>query len=306
MKRLHLHTKQQGIAVISAMLIASLVASISAYLLFQHQILINQIENHFSASQARWMSSAAVEWSRAILAEDAKLGTVDHLKEPWARRLPATPFETGTIKGFISDQQAFFNLNNLSRGTTDVQAFKKFISDAGGNAGAVDALVDWMDPDFEVTLPNGAEDNAYIAQAAPYKTANQQLTEVGNLSRVIGFTNEMLVKTAQYSVVLPEPTPINLNTASAEVLGLALPELSQFEVGSIISQRNTQPFESTGEVIQFLGDKQAKISENRIAVGSRYFLVNTQAHYGKTIVNATTLLKRDGSGWPQLIWKKYT
>jgi general secretion pathway protein K len=168
MKSHDLQIKQQGIAVISAMLIAALVASISAYLLFQHQMLINQIENHFSASQARWMSDAAVEWSRAILAEDAKLGVVDHLKEPWSRRLPPTPFETGTIKGSITDQQAFLNLNNLSgsvSGSVDSQAFKKLISEAGGNPGVVDALVDWIDADFEVTLPNGAEDNVYIAQA---------------------------------------------------------------------------------------------------------------------------------------------
>ena len=154
-------------------------------------------------------------------------------------------------------------------------------------------------------MPNGAEDNAYIAQAAPYKTANQLLTEVGNLSRVMGFTSEMVARTGQYCVVLPEVTTININTASAEVLRFAFPELGQLEVEAIITQRNTQPFQNTGELIKVLGDKP-KITESQISVGSRYFLVITQTRYGKTTVNASALFKREGAGWPQILWKKYT
>jgi general secretion pathway protein K len=314
MRRHNLNTKQRGIAVITAMLIASLVTSIASYLLFKHQMLINQIENHFSATQARWMSVASVEWSRAIMAEDAKLGQIDHLKEPWATKLPKTSFETGSIRGFILDEQAFFNLNNLSRSTisndNESQALKHFITQTGGNTGAVDALVDWIDKDSEVTLPNGAEDNTYIAQALSYKSANQLLTETGNLSRVLGFTNEMVAKVSQYCVVLPEITPININTASAEVLSFAFPELTQFQVESIIAQRNKQPFENVGEFTKILSDISQlslnKISANQISVGSHYFLVNVQARYDKTTVNTSALLRRNNSGWPQIIWKKFS
>jgi general secretion pathway protein K len=314
MKSHNLNIKERGIAVISAMLIAALVASISSFLLFEHQMLINRIENHFSATQARWMSMASIEWSRAIMADDAKLGQIDHLKEPWATKLPKTSFESGTIQGFILDEQAFFNLNNLSRSTisndNESQALKRFISQAGGNTSAVDALVDWIDKDSEVTLPNGAEDNTYIAQALSYKSANQLLTEIGNLSRVLGFTNEMVARVAQYSVVLPEVTPVNINTASAEVLRFAFPELTQFQVESIIAQRNKKSFENIGEFIKMLSDvsqlSSKKILANQISVGSKYFLVNVQARYGKTTVNTSALLLRNNTGWPQIIWKKYS
>ena len=300
---------QLGMAVISAMLIAALVAAMASYLLFEQQLVINQVDNHLSASQARRMSNAAIEWSRAIMAEDAKLGPIDHLHEALARKLPATPFESGLINGFILDEQAFFNLNNLSQsnGSNEaaLQALKLFMAKAGGNPEAVNALVDWIDKDREVTLPNGAEDNAYLAQAASYKTANQLLTEIGNLSRVIGFNNNIVARNTQYFVVLPEVTPINFNTASAEVLRLAFPALGQLELDAIIAQRNIAPFQNTAELMGILGDK-AKVAENQIAVGSRYFLVNTQAVYGKTTVNVSALLKRDGAGWPKIIWKKYT
>jgi general secretion pathway protein K len=309
MRSRHSPANQLGMAVISAMLIAALVAAMASYLLFEQQLVINQVDNHLSASQARRMSNAAIEWSRAIMAEDAKLGPIDHLHEAWARKLPATPFESGLINGFILDEQAFFNLNNLSQsnGSNEaaLQALKLFMAKAGGNPEAVNALVDWIDKDREVTLPNGAEDNAYIAQAAPYKTANQLLTEIGNLSRVMGFNNNTVARNTQYFVVLPEVTPINFNTASAEVLRLAFPALGQLELDAIMAQRNIAPFQNTAELMGILGDK-AKVAENQIAVGSRYFLVNTQAVYGKTTVNVSALLKRDGAGWPKIIWKKYT
>ena len=89
------------------------------------------------------------------------------------------------------------------------------------------------------------------------------------------------------------------------MLRLAFPELSQLEVESVISLRNSQPFESTGELLKTLGDK-SKIAEGQISVGSHYFLVSTQVHYGKTVVNASALLKRDGAGWPKVLWKKYS
>jgi general secretion pathway protein K len=309
MRSRHSLANQLGMAVISAMLIAALVAAMASYLLFEQQLVINQVDNHLSASQARRMSNAAIEWSRAIMAEDAKLGPIDHLHEAWARKLPATPFESGLINGFILDEQAFFNLNNLSQSNgsneSALQALKLFMAKAGGNPEAVNALVDWIDKDREVTLPNGAEDNAYLAQAAPYKTANQLLTEIGNLSRVMGFNNNTVARNTQYFVVLPEVTPINFNTASAEVLRLAFPALGQLELDAIIAQRNIAPFQNTAELMGILGDK-AKVADNQIAVGSRYFLVNTQAVYGKTTVNVSALLKRDGAGWPKIIWKKYT
>jgi general secretion pathway protein K len=93
-----------------------------------------------------------------------------------------------------------------------------------------------------------------LLRLAPYKTANQPLTELGNLSRVMGFNNEIVAKVAQYCVVLPSPTPVNVNTASLEVfrVGVARVE-SDFKIESIVTQRNIQPFENTGEVVQLLG-----------------------------------------------------
>ena len=251
---------QTGIAVVSAMLLAALVVSIASAIIFNQQRFINRLDNHFSATQARWMSEASIHWSRAILAEDAKSGLVDHLKENWAIKLPATPFEGGTVQGFITDEQQFCNLNNAlqlsstNRGGNEF--FKRLLTSLNINLGSLDALNDWIDADSDVTYPYGAEDSHYLTQPIPYRAANQPLTEIGNLSRVQGFTDENIARLKQYCVVLPEPTTMNINTVSPELLALMLPELSQFEIQSIIAVRNLHPIEKIAEINKQLEQKK--------------------------------------------------
>jgi general secretion pathway protein K len=300
--------RQAGIAVVSAMLLAALVVSIAAAMIFEQQRFINRLENHFSATQARWMGEASIHWSRAILAEDAKGGAVDHLKENWAIRLPATPFEGGTIRGFITDQQQYCNLNNLMQAGSDsgnAYFFKRLLSSIGSNPDAVDALKDWIDPDGDITYPYGAESEHYLAQPIPYRTANQPLTEIGNLSRVQGFTDESIAKLRHYCSVLPEPTTVNVNTASPELLGLMLPDLSQFELQTLIAARDLHPFENISEVGKLLEKSKINLSDSQFSVGSRYFMVTSQTQFGKSTIRVEALLKRDGGVWPQLLWKRY-
>ena len=304
-----LPTREAGIAVVSAMLLAALVVSIASAIVFNQQRFINRLDNHFSATQARWMIEASIHWSRAILAEDAKSGPVDHLKENWAIRLPATPFEGGTIRGFITDEQQFCNVNNAS--ITDAKNrggnafFKRLMTALNISTGALDTLIDWIDVDSDITYPYGAEDSHYLTQAVPYRIANQPLTEIGNLSRVQGFTEENITRLKQYCVVLPEKTPVNINTVSPELLGLMLPELSEFELQTIIAGRNALPIQNIAEINKQLEQKKITLSENEFSVGSRFFLVTSQTQFGKSTISVEALLKRDGGGWPQLIWKRY-
>ena len=304
-----LANNQTGIAVVSAMLLAALVVLIASSIIFDQQRYINRLDNHFSATQARWMAEASIHWSRAILAEDAKGGKVDHNKENWAIHLPVTPFEGGTIRGFMTDEQQFCNLNNVisvSVSNKDSNAFfKRLMTSLNISAGALDALIDWIDVDSDITYPYGAEDAHYLTQPVPYRIANQPLTEIGNLSRVQGFTEENIARLKQYCVVLPEKTTTNINTVSPELLGLMLPDLSDYDVQTIIAARNAHPIQNISEINKQLEQKKITLNEDEFSVGSRYFLVTSQTQFGKSTINLEALLKRDEEGWPQLIWKRY-
>ena len=300
---------QTGIAVVSAMLLAALVVSIATTIIFNQQRYINRLDNHFSVIQARWLAEASINWSRAILAEDAKSGKVDHNKENWAIKLPVTPFEGGTIRGFITDEQQFCNLNNVTSTNVSINDsnafFKRLMTSLNINAGALDSLIDWIDVDSDITYPYGAEDPYYLTQPIPYRTANQPLTEIGNLSRVKDFNGDNIARLKQYCVVLPEKTTTNINSVSPELLALMLPNLSEFDVEMIIAGRNAHPIENIAEINKQLEQKKITLSEDEFSVGSRFFLVTSQTQFGKSTINEEALLKRDEEGWPQLIWKRY-
>lgn len=304
-----LPSRESGIAVVSAMLLAALVVSISSAIVFNQQRFINQLDNHFSATQARWIAEGSIQWSRAILAEDAKTGPVDHLKENWAIRLPFTPVEGGSIRGFITDEQQFCNLNNVTQTATinreGSEFFKRLFTYLNISTSALDALIDWVDTDSYVTYPYGSEDAHYLTQPIAYRTANLPLTEIGNLSRVQGFTKENIIRLKQFCVVLPKQTTVNINTVSLELLGLMLPELSDYELQSIIAARNLRPFENLSQVNLQLPQKKITLNESEFSVGSRYFLVTSQSQFEKSTIRVESLLERDEDGWPQLIWKRY-
>ena len=301
---------EQGSAIISAMLIVALVAIIISSILYQHQILINQIENHLAYNQSRIIADAGFEWSRIVLLEDAKLGNIDHLKEIWTTKIPATEFENGMVEGVILDQQAFCNLNNLIGVKDDqdetVRNFKSIINTFGGHGNIINALVDWIDKDYEVTPLGGAEDGFYLTQPIPYRSGNQALTEMGNLTRIAGFNQEIISSLSEYCVALPEPSAININTALPDVIKLSFPALSVADIESIIAQRNIRPFESVEGIMKLIGNDTKKLNKNRLSVGSNYFLVNTKVHFGKTTMHASALLRRDRQDLAKIIWKRYS
>jgi len=73
---------QQGAALLSAMVVVALVATIASAALWQQwrQVEIEAAER--GRSQTQWMMTGALDWTRLILREDALSGTdknVDHL-----------------------------------------------------------------------------------------------------------------------------------------------------------------------------------------------------------------------------------
>ena len=51
--------------------------------------------------QAQALLQAGVDWSRAVLGNDRRYSSVDHLGEPWALRLPPMPVENGELSGYM-------------------------------------------------------------------------------------------------------------------------------------------------------------------------------------------------------------
>jgi general secretion pathway protein K len=298
--------RQGGVALILVMLITALAASVTALMVTRQDLWQRQMESQFDRSQARRVGMAAIDWARAVLADDARAGGVDHAREIWTMRLPAMPVENGEVTGVIEDRQGLFNLNNLARNGTasapDVAQFRRLLETLGLPGGLAAALADWMDADNETAYPDGAEDLYYLALARPYRAANRPLAELGELALVKGFDDRTVETLRPYVAALPAPGPINVNFAPPEVLAAVAQNLSLADARLLVQQRSSQPFKDVADFRERLPHGGIVVPEANISVNSQFFLVSGRATIGGAQVFTQALLRRSG-GWPDVVWQ---
>lgn len=291
------HT-QRGLALITALLVVAIVATIAAYLSLGQQVWLRQVQNLFDRSQANSMRHSALDWIGMMLTREAKDSKTDHLNEAWAKALPPLPYDGGVITVKVTDAQALFNLNNLVRGGApsgaDVLMFRQLLQSQGFDPALAEAVVDWIDADSQ-PRPGGAEDVEYLASARPYRVANQMLTSVDELRLVRGFTPATVEKLRPFVTALPEPTPINVNTAPDVVLAAMFPDMTPAATLPLIQARERDPFTEQGEFLKHLpaGQKPTQIV---YGFATTHFLIQLDVGYGRWTRSTIALIHRPGGG----------
>ncbi|MBX9869332.1 MAG: type II secretion system minor pseudopilin GspK [Burkholderiaceae bacterium] len=171
-------SRQRGVAVVTALLLATLAITIVASLFWQQQVQVRSIENQRFQLQKKWVLRGALDWARLILREDARTSNeVDHLGEPWAVTLGETQLDQyvdngksdteaseASLSGKIADAQAKFNLNNLALNGVivphQVEIFQRLLSNLNLDPGlAKTAATTIADTQNKAVLQNGGKGN---------------------------------------------------------------------------------------------------------------------------------------------------
>jgi general secretion pathway protein K len=299
--------RQRGAAVILAMSVAALAAIAATAVLATQGVWTREQELSADHAQARALVGAAIDWSRSVLADDARADTVDHPGEAWALRLAPVAFDNGRIGGHVADQQGLFNLNNLvvdgRPSLAHVRQFVRLLDALGLSPALADALVDWLDADGEPHSAAGAEDRYYLALEPPYVAANRALADVSELALVRGYDDATRARLRGYVTALPRATPVNVNTAPPEVLA-ALAGIDIDQARAVAAQRRGRPFRDAAE---FLGALPTGVEVRRddVAVASGFFAVSVHARIGESQAAGTALLARGRTGWPEIVWRRF-
>jgi len=298
--------RQNGVAIILVLLIVALATSLAAFMATQQNFWQRQVESQFDHTQARRIGIAAIDWARAVLADDARTNDIDHEKEIWAMRLPTMPVENGEVTGLIEDRQGLFNLNNLVRNgatsASDVAQFQRLLGELDLPVELATALADWIDADSETQYPNGAENTYYLALPHPYRAANRPLAEIGELALVKGYNTRIIERLRPYVTALPANGAINVNFAPAEVLAAIAENMSLADARLLVQQRGLSPFMNIADFRQRLPHGGIQVSDANISVSSQFFLVTGRASVGGAQVVTQALLQRVG-GWPNVVWQ---
>ena len=299
--------RQRGVAVIIALLLTTLAITIVSSLFWQQQVQVRSIENQRLQLQKQWILRGALDWASLILREDAKYSSVDTLDEPWATPLAETRLNQyvddnradaadATLSGSITDAQARYNLTNLCPDGTinpvEVSAFAQLLNNANIDPALAQATANAMAAAQQKPAANDA--NA-VNQSGPLP---MNLTQVDDLLAVPGFTPEMLAKIKDFVIFLPRATPVNVNTAPAEVLS-AISTLSISGATALVASRDTATFRSPGDFMMLMHENHLIVAN--VSVSSNYFLVNGKVRMSRAELEIQALIERNGAN-TKLIW----
>jgi general secretion pathway protein K len=294
--------RQQGLALIIAMLIAALAAAVAVSVSTAQSQWLAQVDHRRDQVEAQSIALAGVQWARAII--DADTRGIDYLGEPWALPLPATPVENGEVEGRIVDAQAMLNVNDLAsaqHGALERRRFIRLFAALGIPDTTLASVVDWVDAD-DVPQHGGAEDAWYAAEADASLAANGPATRIEELALVRGMTAPALARIAPFVTSLPPDTPVNVNTAPAEVLAALLDGIDSGALAALVASRGEHPFASPDDFRGRLPSGVSVIDPALVSVSTGYFFVMVRARQGETIAQARALIRRDGAS-SAIVWQ---
>lgn len=301
-----MRTRQRGAAILTAMLTVTLVATFAAAALWQQWRAVEVESAERARVQASWMLTGALDWARLILREDARSGGADHLAEPWAVPLQearlssflaaqsggtadatsGTDADNVFLSGQVSDQQALLNVNNLLEAgrvsETGMRSFQRLFELLGLPQSELNRMAENLRFASDITT-----DNRSATQAPLMPQQVDQLVWLG----VSPATVQALTP---YVTLLPARTPVNLNTASPEVIYAAVNGINQAEAAELVARRALSPFRGIADASAAMPNHAGALTEGTVGVSSRFFEVRGRLRMDRLIVEERSLVQRDG------------
>jgi general secretion pathway protein K len=302
----HGRSRQRGTALLLAMVILTLVATVAAGMVWQQERAIRVEAAERARTQGAWILAGALDWARLLLREDMRSGSVDHLGEPWAVPLAEARLSTflaadrdptaddgpaAFLSGSIEDLQARYNVVNLINDEGEIAAAEVVaLQRLADLAGAPSDTAQRIAAGLVAALGDGDGDGAGGGDSAAVLLPRRyaQLTW-------LGISPELLQRLAPYVTLLPQSTPVNVNTAPREVLTAAIDGLDLGSAERIVQRRARRPFQTLDELKREL-PPDIELADSRVAVGSRYFAIVGRLRLDDRVLEQHSVVERRGSG----------
>lgn len=281
--------KQQGIALLLAMLVVSIATITAVSLVHEQSFSIRKTANLKNYNAASMYSVGLEDFARLILQEDGKNSKTDNLDEDWAIGIPALPIESGYLSGSIEDVQSLINLNNILTSVEAAKKLTKLCNNLDISPDFIPALKDWLDENSDTEHADGAEDDYYTGLESPYRSANRLMTDTSELRLVKGIDSDMYDKLEPFITALPEETAINLNTVSEEVFEALDLQLDSQE---FIDERAKDAFENLSDFETRMNIKLDENQKRNLAVTTDYFLASGQVVLQEKTIYLKSLIHR--------------
>jgi general secretion pathway protein K len=307
--------RQRGVAMVTALLIATLAVTAIAGLFWQQQVQVRLTENQRLQAQARWVLRAGLDWSRQVLRDDAgrspELTTLDggwntgpaeirldgYLEREVAPQAAPDPAEANaSIASRIVDAQSRYNLANLANARTfnpaEIRIYERLLTGLK------------LDPALAMRAAQAVA--AGQPGGEPGTPGNRQtaLKRLDELAGVLGYTPQVLAALAAFVILLPAPADLNLDTAPPELLA-AVTRLSLAQARELAQRRRQAHFRSMAEFSAALPDSSV-LNGVRVGLRSDYFLVESKIRLERAELDTVSLLyrPRGSAAATELVWTR--
>jgi general secretion pathway protein K len=324
---------ERGAALLLAMMIVALVATLAAGMVWQQFRAIQVEVAERARAQSAWMLTGALDWSRLILREDGRADTsgrdqrppTDHLGEPWATPLAEARLSTflaadrdntseggpeAFLSGSMTDAQARYNLRNLVTDdgkllAKEVATLTRLCDGAGVTGDTVKRLAQGLAAAWAAHGgAAGAEAAASAGGAASAPTLSTLTALPAEEAQVapvqfsqlawLGLDAKTLEALRPLVDILPQRTPVNLNPASREVLAAVL-DVDLGTAERVVQARQRSAF-TTIEAAKPHLPEGIVLDPARVAVRTSFFHVVGELRLDARVLRETSLVQRRGSG----------
>jgi general secretion pathway protein K len=294
---------QRGAALLLAMLILTLVATLASGMVWQQWRAIQVESAERARTQAAWILSGALDWARLILREDARTGGADHLGEPWAVPLAEARLSSflaadrdnnsvvdndsldAFLSGSITDAQSRWNLRRLidtegKVAENELRVLQRLCEQAGATGDCATRIAEAVSSAWS-PLVVGTGD----ASIAP-----QRLSQLAWL----GIDEDTLNRLEPWVIILPaSDTRVNVNTAPAEVIAAAVEGMSLSSAQRLVQERQRQYVKDVTVAPAreyFPADPKTNLDE--LGVSSRFFIVQGRLRLDNRVLEERSLVER--------------
>ena len=323
MGNLNARRRQSGAALLLALLIMTLVATLAAGMVWLQWRGIEVEAAERARTQAEWLLNASLDWGNLILKSSNRNGhTEDDLGQPWATPLEETKLSSflsadgknrdddsgpeAYLSGQITDAESKYNLYNIILDPTKLEEINRLqiICNAVG-----------VSPDIATTIGAGLRDSFSAQQNAaqggqPGATVLMPV-QIQDLAWY-GIDPKVLKQLEPFVELLPpaagQPaalSTINANTAPPEVLMAALPGITRAQAQQIILRRQGKPLDSAKDIWAALGIANAtgwqnpqpspSPQQNQVDVKSFHFEIFGQLRYEQHMIREQSVVYRSAN-----------
>ncbi len=292
------HSKQRGAALLTAMIIVTLVVTLAASMVWQQWRAVQVEAAERARTQAAWILAGALDWARLILKENTGANRPTTLGDPWATPLAEARLSTflatdksnaddgpeAFLSGSIADMQARFNLSNLLLADGKVaplqrDALTRLCAAIGVDPGVAQTIASGM-----LAATDPGPDALATAPLLP-----RSVDQLGWL----GVDTATIKLLTPYVVLLDPGAPVNVNTASREVLMAAVKDLDSATAEGLIQLRQRTPFKELANLQERI--PTLTLMPGTLDVRSTFFEVRAQIRLADRVLVERSLVHRKGA-----------